>query len=377
MSRAIRWVGLALAVVVGGAGIAFVVGYLRTSHGGHTVLRTVVDDPSLPQETVYGVRLHVRTLGNPANPVVVVVHGGPGNDSRYLSPLGALADRYFVVFYDQRGSGLSERVSDDRLGLEDFYDELDGVVDRFGKGRPVRLIGHSWGAMLASGYLGRHPEKVAQVALAEPGMLTSETAQRLMDQTNSMRPPMTLTVGLAAATFWLESLHVRGPDADAPRDWFMSALMNADVDGNPTAGYFCGGDPASAGPFEEWRFGARVAPALFRQARRRDGTWNIDFVRGVDRFTEKVLFLAGSCNTIIGETQQRRHMRSFSNAELVVIEGSGHRMFSEKPRESLAAVRRYFEDGQARHGGHSAPLHPEYLPDRLVGDPVSSQSNQE
>jgi pimeloyl-ACP methyl ester carboxylesterase len=37
-------------------------------------------------------------------------------------------------------------------------------------------------------------------------------------------------------------------------------------------------------------------------------------------------------------------MRSFANAELVVIEGSGHRMFSEKPRESLAAIRRYFGD---------------------------------
>jgi proline iminopeptidase len=347
MSRAIRWVGLALAVVVGCAAAAFVVGYLRTSRGEHAVLGTVVDDPSLPQETVGGVKLHVRTLGDPANPVIIVVHGGPGNDSRYLSPLGALADRYFVVFYDQRGSGLSERVGDDRLGLEDFYGELDAIVERFGRGRPVRLIGHSWGAMLASGYLGRHPQKIEKVVLAEPGMLTPETAAALMDATNDMRPPVTLEVGLAAARIWLASLHVRGPDADARRDWFMSALMSAGVEGNPTAGYYCGGDPASAGPFEEWRFGARVAPALFREARRDDGSWDVDFVRGVERFEGKVLFLAGSCNTIIGEAQQRRHMRSFPNAELIVIEGSGHRMFSEKPDESLAAVRRYFEDGQS------------------------------
>jgi proline iminopeptidase len=344
MSGAVRWIGRALAAVVGAAVMAFAVAYLATAGGERAVLRTVVDDPSLPQETVRGVKLHVRTLGDPANPAVIVIHGGPGNDSRYLAPLGALSERYFVVLYDQRGSGLSERVSDDRLRLEDFYDELDAIVDRFGRGRPVRLVGHSWGAMLVSGYIGRHPAKVEKVVLAEPGMLTSETAKLLMDATNDMRPPMTLEVGLAAARIWLASLHVRGPDDDARRDWFMASLVRADVPGNPTAGYYCGGDPASAGPFPEWRFGARVAPALFREARRDDGSWDVDFVRGVERFDGKVLFLAGSCNTITGEAQQRRHMRSFPSAELVVIEGSGHRMFSEKPRESLSAIRRYFED---------------------------------
>jgi pimeloyl-ACP methyl ester carboxylesterase len=166
-----------------------------------------------------------------------------------------------------------------------------------------------------------------------------------------MRPPMTLEVGLAAARAWLGSLHVRGPDADARRDWFWSALRRADVEGKPTAGYHCRGDPASAGRLEEWRFGARVAPALFREARREDGSWDVDFVRGVERFRGKVLFLAGSCNRVIGEAQQRRHMASFRDAELVVIEGAGHLMFSDRPRESLAAVRRHLEDAPRAPAG--------------------------
>jgi pimeloyl-ACP methyl ester carboxylesterase len=162
---------------------------------------------------------------------------------------------------------------------------------------------------------------------------------------------MTLEVGLAAARAWLGSLHVRGPDADARRDWFWSALRRADVEGNPTAGYHCRGDPAAAGRLEEWRFGARVAPALFREARREDGSWDVDFVRGVERFRGKVLFLAGSCNGVIGEAQQRRHMASFPDAELVVIEGAGHLMFSDRPRESLAAVRRHLEDAPRAPAG--------------------------
>jgi pimeloyl-ACP methyl ester carboxylesterase len=69
----------------------------------------------------------------------------------------------------------------------------------------------------------------------------------------------------------------------------------------------------------------------------------VDFVRGVDRFPGKVLFLAGSCDTLVGPEQQRRNLRHFRDAELVVIEGAGHTLFGEKPEESIAAVRRYLD----------------------------------
>ncbi len=340
MSRTLRRLAWAAAALAGLTLVALAAGYAATD--APAVLRTVAADPSLPSASVRGVRLHVRTFGDPKNPTVVVLHGGPGNDSRYLLPLSALADRYFVVFYDQRGGGLSERVDDGKLTLDGFYDELDGIVDLYSGGRPVRLVGHSWGAMLASGYLARHPAKVRQAVLAEPGMLTPETAALLMRATNGMRPPMSAGAAWAAAKAWLESLHVRGPDPDARRDYFMGALMKSDIEGHPIAGYFCGRSLRTA-RLDEWRFGARVAPALLGRARRGDGSWNVDFVNGVDRFRGDVLFLAGTCNELTGEVQQRRHMRSFPKADLVVIPGAGHTMFGEKPEESVAAVRTFFE----------------------------------
>lgn len=326
----------ALLLALAGAGCA-------SNAARYAVPRTVVDDPGLPQATIRGVRLHVPTFGDPANPAVIVVHGGPGNDSRYLLPLRDLADTYHVVFYDQRGSGLSERVSDEQLTLEELYAELGAVIERYGKGRPVRLVGHSWGAMLASGYVGQHPEKVSHLVLAEPGMLTPETAQLLMEATNGMRPPLSLGALAAVGKAWLQSLRVDGPDDDARSDWFMSSVMHADIEDHPIAGYFCGRDMSTA-RLEEWRFGARVAPALFEKAFDEDGKLTIDFVTGVERFPHEVLFMAGSCNAIVGEAQQRLHMRHFPRAELIVIEGSGHTMFGEKPQESIAAVRRYLDE---------------------------------
>lgn len=355
MRTAIRWTLRILAGTAAFAALAVGAGFLATS-GHRPVPRTVVDDPSLPSAVVDGVKLHVRTSGDPTRPTVIVLHGGPGNDSRYLLPLQALADRYQVVFYDQRGSGLSERVGDDRLTLEGFYAELDAMVDRFGGGRPVRLVGHSWGAMLASGYVGRRPEKVSHLVLGAPGMLMAEDARRWFAATGGMRPPLTLEVAWLGARTWLESLHVQGPDAEARRDWFVGALTSARFEGHPIAGYFCGRDLGTA-RMEGWRFGARVATAILGAAGLDEPSPRVDFARGSERFPGKVLFLAGSCDAVTGPEQQRRHMRHFRDAELVVIQGAGHTMFGEKPEESVAAVRRYL-DGAAlaahpRPGGGS------------------------
>ena len=179
MRALLRWTLRILAGITALALLALGAGWLATA-GAPPVPPTVADDPSLPSVRVGGVKLHARAFGDPSSPTVVVVHGGPGNDFRYLLPLAALADRYQVVFYDQRGSGLSERLPDERLTLEGLYAELDGVVDLFGRGRPVRLVGHSWGAMLASGYAARHPEKLSHLVLAEPGMLSREDARRFL-----------------------------------------------------------------------------------------------------------------------------------------------------------------------------------------------------
>src|SRR5579862_9366187 len=57
------------------------------------------------------VRLFVQEEGR--GTPVVVIHGGPGLDSRSLEPdLEPLTRRHRVIFYDQRGSGRSTLSAD-------------------------------------------------------------------------------------------------------------------------------------------------------------------------------------------------------------------------------------------------------------------------
>ena len=336
MVRLLKWVGIlagSLVLIIA----ALAAGLYVSTRGEYTVPATVADDPSTPRIEVGGVLLHAEAFGDPSAPPVIVLHGGPGGDYRGLLDLKALADQFFVVFYDQRGSGLSQRLPDAEYTLEDFVEELDGVIDRYGKGRKVQLVGHSWGAMLATAYMGRHPDKVARAVLAEPGFLTVEIMEEFMASTGGMRPRMTPGNLWIGGEIFFRSLHVDGPDDDARRDWLVDHVMMAPFDGSPVAGYWCDGDPANAA-LPTWRFGARVMPAMMAGATGADGRVHLGFTEGLDGFEGPVLFLAGACNTLIGPEHQRKHLPFFRNAELLVIPGVGHTMFGERPEELIAVV---------------------------------------
>src|SRR4051794_23954393 len=86
-------------------------GCMCASDPGNLVPKTVAEDPSLPAVDLNGTRFHAEAFGDPDAPVIMVLHGGPGQDYRNSLPLKALADDGLrVVFWDQRGTGLSARV---------------------------------------------------------------------------------------------------------------------------------------------------------------------------------------------------------------------------------------------------------------------------
>lgn len=305
------------------------------TNGNFEVPKTVSDDPKLPRVVINESMFHAETFGDSANPVVIIVHGGPGWDYRGLLPLKELSDRYYVVFYDQRGTGLSARVDPKELSLESSLRDLDSIIDHFGKGRKVSLIGHSWGAMLVTAYLGRHPEKVGRAVLAEPGFLTTE-----LMKTSGIRfgPRWEAGFMIRAASAWFQSLHVKGPDNDAASDYFLGKIAPY---ANPE--YYCEGVVPDVAALH-WRTGSQAAQAILRSAMNEKGEIHINLTQGIERFTSPVLLLVSDCNKLIGVQHQEKQKRYFTNVKTEIVRGSGHSMFGEKPAESIRLVRNYLED---------------------------------
>jgi pimeloyl-ACP methyl ester carboxylesterase len=105
---------------------------------------------------------------NIANPVLILLHGGPGFPEMRLFRTfnAALEQHYTVVYWMQRGTSKSfdRRMPASSLTIEQFVADLDELIEllraRFGKEKVV-LYGHSWGSVLGVLYASRFPDKVA------------------------------------------------------------------------------------------------------------------------------------------------------------------------------------------------------------------------
>jgi proline iminopeptidase len=82
----IKTLGKIVLGIVAGLAIVFGLFYLLTS-GDYHVAETVAQDTSIPHIEIDGVTYHAETFGDPENPVVVTVHGGPGGDYRSILSL--------------------------------------------------------------------------------------------------------------------------------------------------------------------------------------------------------------------------------------------------------------------------------------------------
>ena len=296
---------------------------------GFSLPHTVDRDPTLPAVELAGYRFHAEAFGGDRRPVLIVLHGGPGADYRYLLPLKALADDYRVVFYDQRGTGLSPRVPADSITLDSFVTDLDAFVNHYGRGRPVHLVGHSWGAMLASAYAGAHPRKVARLVLAEPAFLDHSTADALQ---SAGGPGIGVIWGFATA--WLKKWFVRTEGDPYARDDFFLMQVLLLTQGTQQ---MCHGKPPA---MQAWRSGSPNFEATIGRMRSDPAFFQgLDFRRGTEAFNGQVLLLAGACNQVVGAAQQARHLRHFRHARLAVVPEAGHFMFNDQPERSVAVVR--------------------------------------
>jgi pimeloyl-ACP methyl ester carboxylesterase len=102
------------------------------------------------------VRLCYLEQGEPAGPVVILLHGLADSSFSFSRILPGLSGGYRVYALDQRGHGDSERPADG-YGPRDLAADVLAFMDALGVERAV-LVGHSMGTFVAQ-----------QAALAAPG----------------------------------------------------------------------------------------------------------------------------------------------------------------------------------------------------------------
>lgn len=103
---------------------------------------------------------------NPANPILLYLHGGPGHSLIPFAHVAAssLSDHFTVVYWDQRGTGLSYEAAFpvEKMCVRQFIEDTLAVT-RYLKYRfheeKVYLLGHSWGSLLGSLVVQKYPDE--------------------------------------------------------------------------------------------------------------------------------------------------------------------------------------------------------------------------
>lgn len=100
-----------------------------------------------------------------SNPVLLYLHGGPGESLIPFAYVASnkLVDKFIVVYWDQRGAGLSydEKIPVATMNINQFIDDTKKVTEylkkRFHKEK-IYLLGHSWGSVLGTLTVYNYPE---------------------------------------------------------------------------------------------------------------------------------------------------------------------------------------------------------------------------
>jgi proline iminopeptidase len=289
---------------------------------GNLVPKTVDQDATLPSISVNGALLHSEAFGPEDSTLIICIHGGPGGDYRYMLNCKTLASKgYRVVFYDQRGAGLSQRFpkswyksqGSDALN-KIFYDELNGVISHYKtfSSQKVILLGQSWGAMLATAYTGKYPNEIDGLIVAEPGGLKWDDVVDYVSESQSFK---LWSETLNDATY-IDQFMTGKEDQHEILDYKAGLIGNT----NAIVGDF-GSDLGNNAPiYVASRSGAVVNAVSYELGQ----DTKPDFSVGINQFSKKVLFIYSSNNKAYPDSWAIKISSAYQVKEIFKAQGVGH-----------------------------------------------------
>jgi 3-oxoadipate enol-lactonase len=143
-----------------------------------------------------GISIHYRITGE--GPSLVLLHEMGGTLDSWDGIAPALSRRFRTLRYDQRGSGLSEKVR--RITTELLVDDLEAVLAQSGLPPPFHFVTVAAATMQALIYMTRYPDRIASFVFcnpftgADPSRVTALQARAALAEGEGMRAVIASTL---------------------------------------------------------------------------------------------------------------------------------------------------------------------------------------
>lgn len=250
---------------------------------------------------------HSVILGDDRADPVLFIHGFPLDHRMWLASAERIAARgRRCILPDLPGHGRTAVRSP--ITLQDFADDLAGLLDHIGEHRPVAVVGLSMGGMIAQEFFRRHRPRLSALVLVD-------TRYR-----------------------------ADAPDAVARRKDVAETTLRKGV--RPIADAMIGGllHPSVAPEIRDelYRMMLECPPEGVAAASLALGSRE-DFTELLPRIDAPTLIVYGEADTITPVSIGREMHAAIPGSELAVIAGAGHMPPMEKPDEFVAVLLRFLD----------------------------------
>jgi len=308
-------------------------------------MKTVSDSVIANTLTVDGYSFHVKSFGDTAAPAVIVLHDGPGHDMAATLALQALADSFHVFFFDQRASGLSQRLHPDSITFAQYLSDLTAIANGVSPEQNISLIGLGWGAIYAASWMSQNQQRVDRAVLIEPMFLSDSLAREFFNKVNFEFNSLSIGSGLYLLKKMVQAFKLKEPDPYAGRDYLLSTLSHSTGTVNPQHRFYCTPNPTV--PFYRYSLSASMAIlGTYSAELQQNENASIPLLEKESAIKTPTLLLTGTCNSIFGAVQQTHHLQFFTTAKLQTIENAGHDLLHTHTSQALRHIRTWLSASQ-------------------------------
>lgn len=136
---------------------------------------------------IQGQEIYSKAYGDPKNPAIIFIHGGPGGNSISfeITTASKLAKKgFYVIVYDRKGEGRSNIINTDYTFKQTFED-IDGIYKKYNI-RKASLMGFSFGGMISTLYTKKEPQKVDKLILISALLYPQETFSTILNNAQNI-----------------------------------------------------------------------------------------------------------------------------------------------------------------------------------------------
>lgn len=268
---------------------------------------------------VNGVNVHYKQHGD-GKPVFILLHGFGASLFSWREVTKPLAEIGTVIAYDRPAFGLTERPmkweGESPYSQESQIQLVIGLMDALGVEKAI-LVGNSAGGTISMLTVLKFPERVESLILVDPAVYAGGGAPAW--SRTLLRTPQMNRIGPIIA----RQIQSRGPEL-VEVAWHNPGKITPDV----MVGYQ---KPLQV---ENWDKALWYLTVSSRES---------GLVERLDELTLPILVITGDDDRIVPTEQSIRLAGELPNAELVVIQNSGHVPHEEKSAEFMQAVKEFLK----------------------------------